>query len=76
MDPRYFNPNFSKNNCNLCSNNMKGGAVSDTETKIIAFFKQNPYPSDAKIHKLAKTLGINKHKFEEIIYAMLTDRLK
>ena len=44
--------------------------------QIVQFFRANPYPSDKKVHGFAKKLGVNKHKFEEMIYAMLTDLLK
>lgn len=68
MNPRYFNPNFS-----YCSVNQRGGA--DTKREIIRFFKENPYPTDHQVHDFAKKLGINKHKFEEMIYAILTEML-
>lgn len=51
---------------------------SNTEIrdKIIQFFKANPNPSDRQVHRFAKKLGINKHKFEEHIYALLTEYIK
>lgn len=69
MNPRYFNPNFR---C-YCSNSQRGGA--DVKQQIIIFFKQNPYPTDNQVHDFAKKMGINKHKFEEMIYAILTEML-
>lgn len=42
---------------------------------ITKFFRENPYPTDKKVHRFAKKMGINKHSFEEMIYAMLTDTL-
>lgn len=44
--------------------------------KVVEWFKENPNPSDAKIHSLAKKMGIDKHKFEEIIYSIVTDYVK
>lgn len=78
MHPRYFNPNFTGfEECPVCSKkNMFGGADNHIKQEIITFFTNNPNPSDSQIHNLAKKLGVNKHRFEEIIYAMLTDLLK
>ena len=40
--------------------------------KIFDFFKKNPKPEDeAGVHKFAEELGMNTHKFEEAIYAVL-----
>jgi hypothetical protein len=53
-------------------------AIGDASVfkKIIQFFKANPNPSDEMVHGLAKKLGIDKHKFEEEIYSLLTDLVK
>ncbi len=42
---------------------------------VITFFKRNPYPSDKAVHQFANEKGINKHRMEEEIYALLTDLL-
>lgn len=39
--------------------------------KIRQFFLKNPKPEDEQIHSFAETEGIDKHKFEEIVYDML-----
>jgi hypothetical protein len=39
--------------------------------KIIEFFKKNPEPADKEVHALAKSLGMDKHRFEEHIYSLL-----
>ena len=39
---------------------------------IIEFFSTRDKPSDDDIHGLAESLGIDKHKFEEKIYAILS----
>ena len=41
------------------------------QEKIVNFFVKNPKPTDDEIHSFAKSEGINKHKFEEIIYELL-----
>ncbi len=38
---------------------------------IIAFFRNNPSPSDDEIHSFAEEEGIDPHKFEEYIYMIL-----
>lgn len=43
--------------------------------KIIDFFVANPYPDDDKIHAFAEEMGIDKHKFEAIIYSILSSFL-
>ena len=44
---------------------------NSTQEKIINFFKKNPKPTDDEVHSFAESEGINKHKFEEIIYELL-----
>jgi len=54
--------------------NLEEGKVDNKiKTKIISFFKKNPNPTDGDIHSFAGKLGINAHKFEEYIYAILSD---
>jgi len=43
----------------------------DVTADIIEFFLKNSNPKDDEIHNLADELGINKHKFEEVIYKLL-----
>lgn len=43
--------------------------------KIIDWFIKNPYPADEDVHSFADNLGIDKHKFEEYIYRILSDIL-
>lgn len=45
---------------------------NDITPRIIEFFKNNPNPSDKKVHAFAQKLGINEHKFEELIYRLMT----
>jgi hypothetical protein len=40
-------------------------------SEIMDFFADNPSPPDEDIHALADKLGINTHKFEGYIYAIL-----
>ena len=49
--------------------------AGSAEDRIAEFLKENPKPSDDQIHSLAADLGIDKHQFEEKIYAMLGERL-
>ena len=70
MNPRYFNPTFGMNKKPQTKTN------DNLRREIIMFFRKNPYPSDQQVHNFAKKLGINKHKFEEIIYSMLTELLQ
>ncbi len=44
---------------------------SSMQKRIIEFFKDNPKPNDDEIHEFASNLGINKHRFEEMIYELL-----
>lgn len=53
---------------------QKGG--SDHEAAIRKFFKDHPNPSDQEVHRFASQLGINKHRFEEMIYALLSKLLR
>lgn len=49
--------------------------TKDVKDKIIQWFMDNPYPPDEKIHSLAGELNIDPHKFEAIIYSLLSDFL-
>jgi hypothetical protein len=48
----------------------------DIKAKIKKFFKENPNPSDDAVHDFAEDMGIDPHKFEEHIYAILTQYVK
>lgn len=48
----------------------------DLKDKIIEFFKSNSKPSDDDIHEFAEKEGINPHRFEEQIYALLGSFIK
>jgi len=39
---------------------------------IIDFFSSHEKPTDKEVHSLSEELGIDEHKFEEIIYAILS----
>lgn len=41
------------------------------EDKAVEFLKKNPSPDDSEVHALADELGVDKHKFEEVIYGLL-----
>lgn len=49
---------------------------ADIKKKIEDFLKDNPTPEDKEIHELAHSLGIDEKEFEEIIYGMLSKRLR
>lgn len=63
---------FMEESISLCAQ-LGGG---NNEQEIIKYFKEHPNPSDSEIHALARKMGINKHKFEEIIYKILSDLLR
>jgi hypothetical protein len=48
----------------------------EVRQKIVDFFKSNPNPGDDQVHELAESLGINPHKFETIIYSLLTQYIQ
>lgn len=51
---------------------------SNTQTlrsKIIKFFKENPYPKDDQVHKFAEENGVDPHELESQIYAILSNKL-
>jgi len=39
--------------------------------RIIRFFKDHPTPTDKEIHAFANAIGMDEHKFEEVIYSIL-----
>lgn len=43
---------------------------------LVDLLKKNPKPSDAEVHQLAESIGVDKHKLEEHVYRMLADHLK
>lgn len=55
---------------------MVGGANEQIEETIKDFFMKNPNPKNTQIHALVSKLGIDKRKFEEIIYKMFTKNLQ
>ncbi len=77
-------------NGRFCPPNQSGGAwwgwtapkprktmgEAELRAAIRTFFVRNPRPSDKQVHALASDLGINKHRFEEIIYKMLGELLQ
>ena len=46
--------------------------MDNLEIQILEWFAKNPYPEDKKVHAFAKELGIEDHKFEGHIYAILS----
>jgi translation elongation factor EF-Tu-like GTPase len=52
---------------------MIEGSTKDERiySEIMEFFADNPSPQDEEIHALADKLGIDEHKFEAYIYAIL-----
>jgi len=46
---------------------------NNIEVKIIEFFKKNPNPPDKEVHAFAEANKINEHKFEEMIYKVISD---
>ena len=47
--------------------------VDKIKKRVLEWFKDNPNPSDDQVHDLAESLKINPHKFETVIYSLLTD---
>ncbi len=52
------------------------GKMKSLDMEIKKFLKKNPKPKDTQIHALAEKLGIDVHKFEEMVYQILGDMLK
>lgn len=50
---------------------LSEAADPELRTTLMAFFKENPEPSDDDVHDFAEKEGINPHDFEEHIYAIL-----
>ena len=52
---------------------MNEGSEKDNKiyNEIMDFFADNPKPSDDDVHDLAEKLGLDAHKFETYIYAIL-----
>jgi hypothetical protein len=48
---------------------------SEVKLEIVKFFREKGTPTDEEVHALAEKLGIEKHKFEGIIYSLLADKL-
>jgi hypothetical protein len=49
-------------------------AKEEHRKKIMEFFKNNPNPPDegeGGVHNFAEELGVNTHKFEELIYSVM-----
>ena len=46
---------------------------SDVEKEVVDFFATHKTVKDDDVHTLADKLGVDKHKFEEIIYKLLSD---
>lgn len=46
---------------------------SDNQKIVVDFFASHKTVKDSDVHSLAEKLGIDKHKFEEIIYKLLSD---
>ena len=50
---------------------MNESSKDEIYAKIMDFFADNPSPPDKDVHALANKLGIDEHKFEGYIYAIL-----
>ena len=48
----------------------------DISTSLVSFFTKNPNPSDDQVHDFSSKLGISPHKFEEKIYALLSEYVR
>lgn len=46
--------------------------VKSPYKEIIKFFQQNKNPSDKLVHQFAEKNGFNEHKFEEMIYKLVS----
>jgi hypothetical protein len=72
----YFKPIQDRTTSTIVREKATKDTDKDIRENIKDFFLNNPRPSDKQVHSLAKQLGIDKHRFEEIIYAMLSDSLR
>ena len=50
---------------------MNESSKDEIYAEIMDFFADNPSPPDKDVHALANKLGIDEHKFEGYIYAIL-----
>ena len=55
---------------------IKAVGSDELQSKLLKFFKSNPYPKDDKVHAFAKQLGIEPDDLETAIYRLLTDFVK
>ena len=55
---------------------LEPGPSVPVKDKLREFFRDNPYPDDSKVHKLAEELGMSPHDLETEIYSLLSDLLK
>ena len=54
-------------------NNLKNyEGDAPLESKIMEFFKNNPYPEDSMVHKFAEENKIDPHKLETKIYELIS----
>lgn len=51
---------------------LKEAKESSAKDAIVELFTNNSKVRDSDVHSLAEEMGIDKHKFEEIIYDLLT----
>jgi len=47
-----------------------------TEEELIDWFRENPNPGDADLHKWAEGNDWNVHKVESMVYKIVTDHIK
>jgi hypothetical protein len=48
---------------------------NELQNTIIKWFTKNPKPKDDEVHAFADKMGIDKHQFEQHVYAILGDIL-
>lgn len=51
---------------------IRDSKFSDVENDIITFFVENPDPDDKQVHGFADEQGVDEHKFEGMIYKILS----
>lgn len=56
-------------------NEQGDNGLHDLYNTIIKWFMKNPKPKDDEVHAFADKMGIDPHKFEQSVYAILGDIL-
>jgi hypothetical protein len=60
----------------LLKEQVKPKGMKDIHAEIVRFLKENPNPSDEKVHKFAEEMGMPHEELERHIYMMLSSAIK